>query len=89
VFKIFSFAYPESLMNLLLSQSAVADVAAELHSFKRELGEFRIGLVEGSLELRGKGGDSEDTAAGGDDLSVFESGAGVEDYYVFGGLIVF
>ena len=46
-----------------------------------------IGLVEGGLKLRGEGGDSEDAASGGDDLSVFESSTGVKDYYVFGGLI--
>ena len=74
-------------MKLLQSQSAVADVAAELHSFERDLSEFGIGLVEGGLKLRGKGGDSEDAASGGDDLSVFESSTGVKDYYVFGGLI--
>jgi len=76
-------------MKLLLSQSAVADVAAELHSFERDLSEFRVGLVERGAEIGGEGGDSEDTASGGDDFSVLEGGAGVEDYYVFGGLIVF
>jgi hypothetical protein len=66
----------------------VAYVSAELHAFEGDLCEFGVGLVEGGLEVRGGGGDSEDAASGGDDLSVFEGCAGVEDDHVVAGLIV-
>ena len=42
-----------------------------------------VGFVEGGLQIGGDGGDGEDAAAGGDELAVFDGGAGVEDDYVF------
>lgn len=67
----------------LLAQGAVADVAAELHAFEGDLCEFGVSLVEGSLEVGRGGGDRQDAASSGDDLSVFDRRAGVEDDYVF------
>ena len=69
------------------AQRAVAYVSAELHAFEGDLCEFGVGLVECGLEIGACGGDGENAASGGDDLSVFESSTGVKDYYVFGGLI--
>ncbi len=51
---------------------------------KDDLCEFGVGLVERGAEIGCRGGDGEDAAAGGDDLAVFDRGAGVEDDYVFG-----
>ena len=53
-------------------------------AFKGDLRELGVGLVEGGLEIGRYGGDGEDAAAGGDELAVFDGGAGVEDDYVFG-----
>ena len=61
----------------------MADVAAELHAFEGDLREFGVGLVECGLQVGREGGDGEHAASGGDDLAVFECGAGVEDDYVF------
>ena len=64
----------------------MTDVAAELHAFEGDLCEFGVGLVESASEIGRCGGDGEDAAASGDDLSVFKSGAGMEDDYIVGRL---
>src|SRR5258706_4613066 len=61
----------------------MAYVAAVLHALEGYLCEFCIGLVEGGSQVGCCGGDGEDAAAGGDDLAVFDGGAGGEDDYVF------
>src|SRR5579859_7078413 len=61
----------------------MADVATELHALEGYFCEFGISLVEGGLQVGCHGGDCQDAAAGGDDPSVFDGGAGVEDDYVF------
>src|SRR5260370_40976168 len=61
----------------------MAYVAAVLHALEGYLCEFCIGLVEGGSQVGCCGGDGEDAAAGGDDLAVFDGGAGVGGDYVF------
>ena len=75
------------LLLCLLAEGSVADVATVLHTLEGDFSELGIGLVEGGTEIGGGSGDGEDTAAGGDELVVFEDGAGVEDYDIcsFGG----
>ena len=47
-----------------------------------------VGLVEGGAEIGCDGGDGEDAAAGGDEVAVFDGGAGVEDDDIFGRAVV-
>jgi len=60
----------------------MADVAAELDAFEGYLRELGVGLVEGGLQVGGRGGDGKDATSGGDDLTISDGCAGVKDDYV-------
>ena len=77
--KAFDFAH----VVLPLLQSTGANVAAELHVVKGDLFHGGIGFVDGAFDGGVFRSYAEHTAAVGDDLVVFQRGAGMEDDGVF------
>ena len=64
---------------MLGDECAPADVAAVLHIVEVDGLHTFVDAIERGLEIVGGGGDGEDAASGGDELAIFEGGAGVED----------
>jgi hypothetical protein len=60
-------------------EGAGSDVSSIGDAFEVEAAHAFVGAGDGGLEVFGEAGDGQDTTAVGDDLAVFESGAGVED----------